>query len=154
MQPARGVLRCRLGSGEGKMSDDYQEPVSKLLRYGDARSVKKWPNYLDLGLTRDHIPELIRMATDEELNWAESESLEVWAPIHAWRALGQLRAEEAAEPLLDLFIELDESDWMWEELPEVYGMIGPAAVALLAHYLSAFSNGTEARITAVHCLER
>src|SRR5438093_123369 len=92
--PPRGVAairRCRT------MSNDYKDPVARLLTLGDARPVKTWPNYLELGLSREHVPELIRMATDDELNWADSESLEVWAPIHAWRALGQLRAEEAAE---------------------------------------------------------
>ena len=73
-----------------------------------------------LGLTSEHIPALIRMATDEELNWANADSLEVWAPVHAWRALGQLHAEEAIEPLMRLFHEHDDSDWVGEELPIVY----------------------------------
>ena len=70
----------------------YTEPVSKLLSYGDCRNFKEWPDYLELGFAREHVPDLIGMATDEELNWADSDSLEVWAPIHAWRALGQLHS--------------------------------------------------------------
>jgi hypothetical protein len=136
------------------MSNDYPEPVSKLLTYGDARPFKGWPDYLALDLTREHIPELIRMATDDALNWADSESLEVWAPIHAWRALGQLRAEEAIGPLLELLADLEESDWARDELPEVFGMIGPKAIPALAHFLSVFSNGTSLRISGVHALER
>lgn len=76
------------------MNRSYSVPLNRLLTYGDCRN---WPNYQELGLTQEYIPELIRMATDEELNWADPDSLEVWAPIHAWRALGQLRAEEARE---------------------------------------------------------
>ena len=74
---------------------DYPHPVSKLLTQGDCRpTAGKWPNYLELGLTQEHIPELIRMLTDEDLIWAPSDSLEVWAPMHAWRALGQLQTVE------------------------------------------------------------
>jgi HEAT repeat protein len=136
------------------MSTSYPDPVVRLLTYGDCRNFRQWPNYLDLGLTREQIPDLIRMATDPELNWADSESLEVWAPIHAWRALGQLQAEEAMRPLMELFQEVEESDWVIDELPEVYGMIGPQAIPPLAQYLFDSSHGTEARITAGRCLER
>jgi len=118
------------------MTTDYSPPVDKLLTYGDCRDLRKWPDYLELGLTQEHVPELIRMAIDDDLNWADSDSLEVWAPIHAWRALGQLKAEEAIEPLMELFHELEDSDWVGEELPVVYGMIGPEAIPQLATYLS------------------
>lgn len=74
-------------------SDSYPPPVDKLLTFGDCRKLPERPNYLELGLGPEHIPALIRMATSEELNHADSESSEVWAPVHAWRALGQLRAE-------------------------------------------------------------
>ena len=94
------------------------------------------------------------MATDEELNWADSDSLEVWAPIHAWRALGQLRAAAAAEPLLSLFESLDESDWVMEELPEVFALIGPAALPALATYIADMSYDEEARISAIPSVEK
>src|SRR5438132_4238107 len=109
------------------MEANYPHPVDQLLTYGEAKP-GKWPDYLPLGLTREHIPGLIRMATDPELNGADSESLEVWAPVHAWRALGQLQAEEAIEPLLPMFHGMEENEWVQDELPEVYGMIGPNAI--------------------------
>src|SRR5207247_2747483 len=102
--------------------NSYAPPVDKLLTYGDAHehggNPQDWPEYLELGIGREHIPDLIRMATDEELRWADSESLEVWAPIHAWRTLGALHAEAAIEPLLSLLKEIDENDddWVQEEL--------------------------------------
>ena len=100
--------------------DTYPPPVNKLLTYGASKAQlwQNWPNYAELGLGPEHIPDLIRMATDNELLWADSESLEVWAPIHAWRALGQLRAEAAIEPLLTLFEVPDEEDneWAMDEL--------------------------------------
>ena len=136
------------------MSARYSSPVSELLTLGDCRDFREWPNYLDLGLRSEHAPELIEMATDKELNWADSESLEVWAPVHAWRALGQLRAVAAIEPLLDLFHELKDSDWVSEELPQVYGMIGREAIPALARYLDDASHGLWPRVTAAFSLER
>lgn len=134
---------------------DYPPPIDKLLTYGDARNFRKWPDYVEgLGLGPEHIPDLIRMATDEALNLGDPESLEVWAPTHAWRALGQLRAEEAIEPLMRLFHELKSDEWIIEELPDVYGMIGPAALPALADYLADESHGVTARATAALSLER
>ncbi len=132
---------------------DYRKPVDALLTLGDARdSVGKWPDYSEYGIGAEHIPDLIQLATDPELHWADSESLEVWAPIHAWRALGQLRAEEAIAPLLNLFHELEEDDWVGEELPRVYGMIGAAAIPALTAYLADTSRGISPRISVAHAL--
>lgn len=141
---------------ESARSSSYAPPVDQLLTYGDGwvASPDGWPNYLALGLGPEQIPDLIRMVTDEELNWADSNSLEVWAPIHAWRALGQLRAEAAVEPLLSLFETLEESDWVMEELPEVFAMIGPAALPALAAYIADVSHDEEARISAIPSVEK
>ena len=90
------------------------------------------------------------MATDEELEWAdEDETLEVWAPIHAWRTLGQLRAEAAIEPLFSLFTGLDQSDWVTEEMPEVFGMIGPAALPMLKAAIADIATDEEICIDAI-----
>jgi len=137
--------------GVEMIATSYPPPVDKLLTLGDARnSIAHWPNYLALGLGPEHIPDLIRMATDEKLNMADSNSLQVWAPIHAWRALGQLRAESAVEPLLGLLhrIDDDQDDWVGEEIPEVMGMIGPAAIPALEAYLADSSHGLWARVAA------
>src|SRR2546421_7297589 len=138
--------------------DTYPPPVNKLLTYGASKSVlwQNWPNYAELGIGPEHIPDLIRMATDEELRWADSESLEVWAPIHAWRTLGALHAEAAIEPLLSLLKEIDENDddWVQEELPEVYGRIGPAAIPALAAYMADKTHHLWARVAVVDSLEK
>lgn len=138
----------------------YSPPVDKLLTLGDSReTIRKWPDYPALGIGSEHVPDLIRMATDQELNWADSDSLEVWAPVHAWRALGQLRAEAAIEPLMRLFHELDADELsgsfesVMEEMPEVYGLIGPAAIPALTAYLSDESHGLYPRTTALKCIE-
>ena len=58
----------------------YPFPVSKLLTLGDCHQMRGWPDYLRLGLAPEHIPDLIRMALDDELHWYDSDSAEAWAP--------------------------------------------------------------------------
>ena len=67
------------------------------------------------------------MATDDDLNEAETESSAVWAPGHAWRALAQLHAAEAGEPLAQLFRRIDENDdeFVGEDLPRAFGLLAP-----------------------------
>ncbi|AFY82090.1 hypothetical protein [Oscillatoria acuminata] len=116
---------------------DYQPPVSQLLTFGDARDIALENNYIEqIGFTEEHIPDLIRMAIDPELNWAYSDTLEVWAPIHAWRSLGQLRAAAAVKPLLSLMDELKDSDWYTDEMPTVLAQIGPVTLPDLIAYLA------------------
>jgi hypothetical protein len=139
----------------GESRSSYSSPVDRLLTYGDGRNFREWPNYLELGLGPEHIPDLIRMATDEDLHWADSESLEVWAPVHAWRALGQLHAEAAIEPLVSLLSRIDEEDddWADEDVPRVLGMIGSASIPALAAFLSDEQHGFYARVNAAEALQ-
>ncbi len=132
----------------------YRPPVNQLLihsSHGDER-VHNWPNYLELGLGREHIPDLIRMATNEGLRSAGSGTREARASLHALRALGQFRAQAAIEPLLDLFEEWILNDRLSEELPAVYGMIGPAAIPPLAAYLADDLHEAYARADAMESL--
>jgi Protein of unknown function (DUF1186) len=136
---------------------DYPPPVDQLITLGNPGAARQWRDYLHLGLGPEHIPDLIRMATDPALNKADSESPTVWAPLHAWRALGQLRAAEAVTPLLALLQRQDEddqfNDWVQGDLPKVFGMIGPAAVPVLAAFLADDSHGTYARAAAADGLQ-
>ncbi len=132
----------------------YAPPVDLLLAVGDARkTMRKWPDYLALGLASEHISELIRLATDETLMWADGESDEVWAPIHARRALGQLCATKAIEPLLSLLAD-EHDDWIGEEVPPILALIGPPAVEPAAKYLQDARKAVGSRITASVCLEK
>ena len=135
---------------------DYAPPVSKLLTLGDVRGESAWLDYQALGLGPEHVPDLIRMALDDDLYWGEPDSDEVWAPIHAWRALGQLRAEEAVKPLTQLLFWVDEynADWVSGDLPDVFCRIGPPAVPILADYLDSDEHGLFARATASQSLEK
>ena len=72
-----------------------------------------------------------------------------------YRALGQLRAEEAVEPLTRLLAWIDEygDDWVIEELPKVFGLIGPPAIPTLADYLDDDEHGLFARTTVADSLK-
>ncbi len=65
-------------------------------------------------------------------------------------ALGQLRAEEAIEPLLTLLADNadDGNDWIHEEIPVVLGMIGPAALPPAQAFLADATYSLFVRIVA------
>lgn len=140
---------------EASPTNSYQPPIDKLLSFGECKRhvSPDWPDYLSLGFGPEHVPELIRMATDRELNLEDSESLEVWAPTHAWRTLGQLRAEEAIEPLLELLDELEYDDWLPSELPTVCEMIGPVVLPALGNFLTDPTRRKYARINVTRCIQ-
>ena len=132
---------------------NYQPPVSELLAYGDCRNYKEWSNYIrELNLEGQHIPELIKMATDEKLSQADSDSQEVWSPVHAWRALGQLKAIEALKPLLGLLANRDD-DWISSDFPTLCTLIGLDSIPLLKEFLADSSHNLYARCDAAQSLE-
>lgn len=135
------------------MEKTYSKTVQRLLELDMPQEIKfNWPDYRKMGLTETDIPELIRLVLDIELFLDESDEPWVWAPIHAWRALGQLKAENAVEPLLSLFKIEEFGDWIGEELPQVMAMIGPTAVFPLEKYAENPNHGDYPRIYALECL--
>ena len=134
---------------------DYGPPVAHLLTAGDPRNQQEWPDYpVTYGLTLAHVLDLIRMMQDEGLNWADPDSDEVWAPLHAWRTLAQLRAATAVDAIIDTFYTIDDwdQDWQQNEYPTVMAMIGPPAIPALRAYLVDEQNGLWSRITAAEAL--
>jgi hypothetical protein len=133
----------------------YPHPVNQLISLGDVRGKRGWIDYRSLGITSDHVPDLIKMLHDQELRWADSDTLEVWSPVHAWRALGQLESVEAIDTLIGLFHEIDDhdDDWVGEEIPQVLGMIGPDAIPPLIAHLADRKHGLWAKVAASVSLE-
>jgi len=139
----------------------YEPPVDQLLALGDPRPEgpgrgmpRTWRDYRTLGLTESHIDELIRLVTDKRFLNMPGDRPGVWGGLHAWRALGQLQAAAAVEPLLSMLdaFEQQADDWGLEEVPVVLGMIGPAAVQPTAAYMNDATHGLYARVAATVAL--
>jgi len=132
----------------------YPRPVDRLLGLGALFTRgRAWRDYLALGLGPGDVPDLLRMAADPELNHAGQDDPRVYAPLHAWRALGQLAASEAAAPLVEILVQLPDEDFANEDLPEVLGMIGAAAVEPVTAVLADPAIQERTRISAASALE-
>ncbi len=124
-------------------------PVARLLTLGRPKEfcVDKWINYPEqFGLTLNHVPELIQLVLrwNDDADEEEDDRPELYAPVHAWRSLGQLQAEAAIEPLISLLTSSENlpEEWFGEELPRVFGLIGPAAISALTNHLNDTSHST------------
>ncbi|MBN1285419.1 MAG: DUF1186 domain-containing protein [Anaerolineae bacterium] len=133
---------------------DYPPPVDKLLTLGEAAFLSRWDNYARHGFGPDHIPDLIRLATDQALLEEDSEKPEASAPVHAWRVLAQMRTEAVLGPMLELLDRAGEapyegwSEAVWEDAPQVFGLVGPPAIPALKTYLAGKSHHLYARSAA------
>ncbi len=108
----------------------YSAPVDTLLTLGTpAADVSAWIEYGTLGITSADIRTLIAMMVDVRLH-RSSTPAEYFSPVHAWRALAQLRAVEAVAPLIELHAELAD-DYLFQDVPKVMARIGPDALPAL-----------------------
>jgi hypothetical protein len=135
---------------------EYSEPVKKLISFESLENATgDWPDYtLMLGLNLQHVPELIRMATDDRFDhraedW-EEDNRPYWAPLHAVRALGQLHATEAMSALLTLLSKDD--DWLLEELPKASTLLGPSVLPELMAFFQDSHQEEHARVVAADTL--
>jgi hypothetical protein len=128
--------------------------VQSLLTLGEAEW-QEWDDYQALGFTQEHIPDLIRMATNRYLV-VEALEPEFWAPIHAWRALAQLDAKEAIEPLIRNynFFEIADNDLLSDDMPRALVKLGSDCIPALAMYLIDTRHETEARISTGETLKK
>src|SRR5512133_1658256 len=116
------------------MTNTFSEPVSKLVQLGLPHD--PWQDYLVMGIMSEHIPELLHLVEDNDLRWLvppddlpEEEDLPDWyAQVHSWRALGQLKAQEAIPALIGILQQIDneDDDWLSSDAPSVFGLIGEA----------------------------
>jgi hypothetical protein len=111
----------------------YAVLVAKLLDYGEMEYKAKWIDYPAGGIGVEHVADLIRVVWNQQtfLDMAR-----VFVPIHALRALAQLRADEATEAVIQVLRDEgnNDGDWMLSELPDLFGRdrIGPGAITVLS----------------------
>jgi hypothetical protein len=86
--------------------------------------------------------------TEDALYWA--------APVHAWRTLAQLKAEAAIDPLIGVIRrwgdDLNWGEWIIEEIPQVFGQIGAAALPALSDYLADTTQPDSCLEIAISCI--
>lgn len=121
------------------MTNTYTVPVSKLLSLGDM-DWDEWDDYSEFGYAKEHVPELIRLGTDQHLliDVEDVDEDEMWAPMHAWRILTQMQAVEAIAPLaqvLDWSEEL-ESDLINEGLTNALEEFGEPVIEPLTMFIN------------------
>ncbi|MDQ6962539.1 MAG: hypothetical protein Q9M28_08440 [Mariprofundaceae bacterium] len=77
-------------------------------------------------------------------------------PLHAWRALGQLQAIGAISTLIDQLFRIDkyDDDWVSEDLPTVFSLIGSTAIPELSKYLSSTNHSEFAQLCAADSLAK
>jgi hypothetical protein len=145
------LLNDRFGMIE-PMSPDDADPVRRLLSIGPpgASDPADWPDYAAAyGLGCEHITALTGLVCDVDLHRDDTDGDQAWAPMHALRALGQLRAAEAVMPILDFLNAAGDDAVTVEEFPLVLSLIGPAAIPAIAEFMSGQSNTTSPVIGAM-----
>ncbi len=113
----------------------YPQTARALFKLGAIDPQAPWPDYLAAGIGPGDIPGLIEAVRRRPFYRGEPGPAG-YIPIHAWRALAQLRAVEACGVMIEALREEAEADpgsgWTLEEMPEVFEMIGPGALPTLA----------------------
>lgn len=133
--------------------DLYEPPVKQLLSLGKLEREGRL-DYVALGISRNDMPALIRMAADVQLHEGPPDSPVVYAPVHAWRALVQLRADEAIPPLVEVFRRVDAvvDDWVSEDLPKDLAEFGAAALGPLTAFLANAERGDWSRVASAQAI--
>lgn len=120
--------------------NDYPPPLDQLLRLGELELGTEPIDYKALGIGPEHVPVLVRMATDRSLILKADEEGEddsiAWACEHALLAIGQLGAVEAVEGLLAGIDQIvDVHDFWVESLSDVLRKLGPEALPAVERYI-------------------
>jgi hypothetical protein len=143
------------GHQEAAMSP-YAAPLDQLLTLGRPDHSPGKFDYRTLGIGPEHVPELIRLATEPVSDDVPDDDPSLYASIHAWRALGQVGGVAALPTFYDLLRQNegdDFSDWIVEDFPEIFADMGPAVLSHLAEFLRDATNGLHTRTDVASGLE-
>lgn len=113
--------------------------LKKLNEFGTTSFEEKWPDYIKkLELKRTDAKVLMEIIASSDLNLITTgASIDQFAAMHAWRALGQLRATESLKTLLNSLIDEKNGEAFWYriELPHVIKEIGAESIKPLDKFL-------------------
>jgi len=112
-------------SEQPQMRDGTYAVVLDLLTKGKTLPEPSLKQVVELGDLA--VPALINILEDGELQMQESPG-DSWAPIHAAELLGELKAPEAIEPLLEVLADTDTIDIIHDALTEALGDLGESVL--------------------------
>lgn len=109
---------------------------------------------LALGVTTEMIPDLIETILDEKY-YGDDDSYEGFPHLYAYIALGQLKTSAAIDGLIlgvKKWAHSDWFEWFCEDMPDIFGEIGPVAIPSLIELLQDKNSSFDARTSALHYL--
>lgn len=131
----------------------YHGPMAALLTLGEPKfgGIDAIDYRAAHGIEVAHRPLLERMLGDDVFNHLNAGHPATFAPVHAWRALGQLRDPQSLPMLFGTLLQPDVGDWDYEELPAIIGRFGAAALptALAEHLRRYVEPESEADVLAL-----
>ncbi len=109
--------------------------IQQLMIIGQPDWSCEWPDYVaEYQLGARDVPDLVALFEVDPLEPDEDQAPEMWASLHAWRALGQIGDPAAIAPIISSFDTRYDDDAALEELGKVMGMFGAQAIAPLTEY--------------------
>jgi hypothetical protein len=133
----------------------YSEILDRLDKLdGSPYEIDKY-DFLELGITTAHIPNLIETILDDKYYFDESTEASI-AHLFAYVALGQLKTDAAIDGLMLGVRKWSNSNWFeWftEGMPDIFAKIGISAVPRLIRELQDTSQIVDVRMTSIQYLE-
>jgi tetratricopeptide (TPR) repeat protein len=112
-----------------------EDLLHKLEELGDRAPMEMIRAILAKG--KEVVEPLSRILQDKQYWEAQGDKL--WMPTHAVKLLGTLADPEALPQLIDTLVLAEKTDdeWVMDDLPTVFGRIGPPAVEPLIEFINA-----------------
>jgi hypothetical protein len=131
--------------------------VQRLAQLGDPEGLDSgtWQDYIGLGIRQEHILPLMSILENiDDFSCEDADDFTAFLPMHAWRALSILQAQEAI-PILVSLLDRDDSvcdELISEDLPAALAKIGPEVYSSLYTLLMDKTHGRWARTDAAEAL--
>jgi tetratricopeptide (TPR) repeat protein len=105
----------------------YGKPLSNLLDLGHS-AIDEIDYVQKYGIGPQHREPLEQMLKDPVFQQVGPTDREAFAPMHAWRALGQIGDQRSLPVLFSVLLDPDVSAWDYDELPKIIGSFAAAAL--------------------------
>jgi hypothetical protein len=146
-RPVRAHVLAALRPSSGP----FQPPLDALLSLGPAKPEQLARLQAELGIGQEHVPELIRLIRDRDLNTRLEDDAALWGSVHALDLLAELDLAAYVAELIPLFdIDFDE---VGDMLISLVGAVGAPAIAPLRAYLDDRSHWVWGRSRVANALQ-